>query len=94
MISPADFTIGLAWFLTLYGFGLWLWSWTRVSSPVIRLRYQDCGVVIVFASTLALYAVRERELNFLDWFLVFLGPLFVGSALWRLFRTQSFIKPD
>lgn len=91
-MTPVDFTIGLAWFLTLYGFGLWIWSWFRAQDPVVRLRYQDCGVVIVFASTLALYAVRERELNIVDWFLVFLGPLFIGAAIWRLFRTQNLIK--
>lgn len=91
-MTPADMTITLAWGLTLYGFGLWIWSWTRTSDPIVRLRFQDCGVVIVFASTLALYAVRERELNFLDWILVFVGPLFISSALWRLFRTQSLIQ--
>ena len=92
MMTPVDLTIALAWAMTIYGFVLWLWSWTRVRSPIIRLRYQDCGVVLVFASTLALYAVRARELNFLDWILVFLGPLFISAALWRLFRTQGFIK--
>ncbi|MHC3126455.1 hypothetical protein OB03_03710 [Brevundimonas sp. GN22] len=94
MMTPADFTIGLSGALTLYGVGLWLWSWVGKCPPVIRMRYQDCGVVIVFASTLALYAVREREWNIWDWILVFLGPVFISAALWRLFRTQIFIKPD
>lgn len=92
MMSPTEASIALAWAFTLYGFALWLWSWTKVKSPILRLRYQDCGVVLVFSSTLALYALRARELNFLDWILVFLGPLFIGTALWRLFRTQGLVK--
>lgn len=91
-MTPTEFSIGLAWCLTLYGLCLWLWSWRRDTHPIIRLRYQDCGVVIVFTSTLALYVLREREMHFLDWILVILGPLFIGSAIWRLFRTQSYIK--
>jgi hypothetical protein len=82
----------LAWALIAYGFGLWMWSWKKTHSPLVRMRYQDCGVVIVFAANLALYALRDRELNFLDWLMVILGPVFISSALWRLFRTQSFIK--
>ena len=91
-MTPTDISILMAWGLTLYGVGLWVWSWTRVKDPIIRIRYYDSGVVIVFASTLALYALRDKELNFVDWILVFLGPLFISSAVWRLIRTQSYIK--
>ncbi|MEG2312800.1 hypothetical protein [Brevundimonas sp.] len=91
-ITPSDASIYLAWGLIAYGFGLWMWSWTKAQSPLVRMRYQDCGVVIVFSANLALYALRGRELGFLDWLLVILGPLFISSALWRLIRTQSFIK--
>ncbi|WP_297801960.1 hypothetical protein [uncultured Brevundimonas sp.] len=91
MIS-ADWPQILAWGLIAYGFGLWVWGWTVVKPPIIRLRYQDCGIAIVFASNLALYAIRDRELHFWDWFIVMFGPVFIGSAIWRLFRTQSYIK--
>lgn len=91
-MTPVDASIYLAWGLIAYGFGLWMWSWSKTLPPLVRLRYQDCGVVIVFSANLALYALRGRELNFLDWLLVILGPLFISSALWRLIRTQSFIK--
>lgn len=76
----------------LYGFGLWGWGWLRAKSPLLRQRFQDCGTLIVIAGTLALYFLRDRELNILDWFIVMLGPLFMGVALWRLFRTQPFIQ--
>lgn len=91
-MTPSQASIYLAWGLVAYGFGLWAWSWRKAQSPLVRMRYQDCGVVIVFSANLALYALSERELNFLDWLLVILGPLFISSALWRLIRTQSFIK--
>ena len=89
---PVDIASGFAWFLILCGFGLWLFGLTKKDKPIVRLRFQDCGVVFVFSANLALYALRSAELNFLDWLLVILGPLFISSALWRLFRTQSHIK--
>jgi len=78
----------------LLGLGLWGWGWFRAKSPLQRQRFHDCGTSIVIAATLALYFLRDRELNILDWFIVILGPLFVAVALWRLFRTQPFIQPD
>lgn len=76
----------------IYGFALWGWGWFKVKSPLMRQRYHDCGTSIVIAATLALYFLRDRELNILDWFIVMLGPLFIAVALWRLFRTQPFIQ--
>lgn len=79
-------------FLVLYGLCLWGWGWFGAKVPVLRQRFHDSGTLIVIASTLALYFMRDRELNFLDWVIVLLGPLFILAALWRLFRTQPLIK--
>lgn len=89
---PVDLPVFFAWSMIAYGFALWVWSWTKSDKPLIRMRYQDCGVVIVFSANLALYAMRSEELHFLDWILVILGPVFISSALWRLFRTQGHVK--
>jgi len=78
--------------LILYGFALWGWGWFRAKTPLLRQRFHDCGTLIVIAATLALYFMRDRELNFLDWLIVLLGPLFIVVAMWRLIRTQPHIK--
>ncbi|WP_292040530.1 MULTISPECIES: hypothetical protein [unclassified Brevundimonas] len=91
-IAGEPWALILARLMVLYGFGLWGWGWFKARSPIIRQRFHDCGTMIVISATLAMYFLRDRELNFLDWVIVMLGPLFIVAALWRLSRTQPHIK--
>lgn len=86
-------TLVVARALIILGFGLWAWGWFKAKTPILRQRFHDCGTTIVIAATLALYFVRDRELHFMDWLIVVLGPLFIAIGLWRLFRTQPHIEP-
>jgi len=76
-----------SWAATLIGVGMWLWTWVREKDPIRRLRLHDCGLVLVFASILTRIAAQERAWTPFDWAMVFLGPLFIAAALWRLGRT-------
>lgn len=86
-LTPADLARFVSWVATGLGVGLWLWSWVRETNPIQKQRYMDCGVVLVFAATLVRVMVQEREMTPIDWALVFLSPLFIAAALWRLGRT-------
>ena len=86
-LTPASLARIVSWLATGLGLGLWLWSWVRETNPIRRQRLLDCGVVLVFASTLVRVLVQERALSMIDWALVFLSPLFIAAALWRLGRT-------
>ena len=85
--TPADLARFVSWVATGLGVGLWLWSWVRETNPIQKQRYMDCGIVLVFAATLVRVMVQEREMTPIDWALVFLSPLFIAAALWRLGRT-------
>lgn len=91
-LGDGSWIMDFARLLVVYGFGLWAWGWLRVKDPAIRQRFHDCGTSIVIAATMALYFLRDRELNFLDWVIVMFGPLFIVAALWRLTRTQPLTK--
>lgn len=86
--TPSELALYASWVATGIGVGLWLWSWVRVKDPIAKLRFQDCGVVLVFAALLTRIVVQERALTVFDWALLLLGPLFIAAALWRLSRTQ------
>ena len=88
-LSPSQFAFYASWVATGLGVGLWIWSWVRVKDPIGRLRFQDCGVVLVFTAILARIILQEEEMGVFQWAVIFLGPLFIGAALWRLSRTQS-----
>ena len=77
----------LSWAATGLGLAMWLWSWFGEKDAIQRLRFSDCGVVIVFAATLLRIAVQERSMTAIDWALAILSPLFILAALWRLSRT-------
>ena len=87
-----DWAQVVIWSVLAAGFGLWMRGWSNLLDAIVCQRFQDCGTLMVISATLALYFVRDRELNFLDWFIFLLGPLLIVTALWRLFRTQSHIK--
>lgn len=78
----------LSWAATGLGLGLWLWSWFGEKDAIRRLRFSDCGVVIVFAATLLRIVIQERAMTAIDWALALLSPLFILAALWRLSRTS------
>ncbi|MBN9480451.1 MAG: hypothetical protein J0I52_09455 [Bordetella sp.] len=88
-LSPILLAFYLSWGVTVLGVALWVWSWVRVRDPVDRLRFQDCGIVLVFAAILTRVIIQDREMTVFDWAMILLGPLFIAAALWRLSRTQS-----
>ncbi|MEN5147013.1 hypothetical protein [Brevundimonas diminuta] len=88
-LSPIMLAFYLSWAVTGLGVALWVWSWVRVSDPIGRLRFQDCGIVLVFAAIVTRVIIQDREMTVFDWAMILLGPLFIAAALWRLSRTQS-----
>ena len=79
--------VGVSWVATAIGAGLWLWSWIREKDAIRKLRFLDCAVVLLFASVLLRIVAQEQSMTMLDWAMVFLAPLFIAAALWRLART-------
>lgn len=86
-LTIQQFAVGASWIATAAGIGLWLWSWLREKDAIRKLRFLDCGVVLLFASLLLRIVAQNRALSIWDWSMVFLGPLFIAAALWRLART-------
>lgn len=87
--DPVQMANVASWVATIAGLGMVTWGWLREPDAIRRLRLQDCGLVLVFAAVLTRIAVQDRPLSVFDWALIFLGPLFIGAALWRLTRTGS-----
>lgn len=88
-----SFAIGASWFATAIGTGLAVWSWFGARDPIRKLRFLDCGVVLLFSSVLLRVVAQDKPMQILDWTMVFLGPLFIAAALWRLARTASCPPP-
>ena len=88
-LDPVELARIVSWVATGLGVGLWLWSWLREKNPIQKLRFRDCGVVLVFAAILVRIIAQERAMTPWDWAMVLLGPLFIGAALWRLGRTAG-----
>ena len=86
-LTPASLANMASWVATGLGAGLWLWSWVREKNPIQKQRFLDCGTALVFASILVRVVVQERAMSMFDWAWVFLSPLFIAGALWRLART-------
>ena len=78
-----------SWAATGIGLGLWVWSWLGVRDPIQKLRFRDCGVVLLFSAIIARVLVQSRALSAFDWVLLVLGPIFIAAALWRLTRTTN-----
>ena len=78
-----------SWAATGIGLGLWVWSWLGVRDPIQKLRFRDCGVVLLFSAIIARVLVQSRALSAFDWVLLVLGPIFIAAALWRLKRTTT-----
>lgn len=85
--DPHQLAVGASWVATAIGAGLWLWSWVVEKDAIRKLRFLDCGVVLLFASVLLRIVAQDKPMTALDWTMVFLAPLFIAAALWRLART-------
>jgi hypothetical protein len=83
----SQFAIGASWVASAIGLGLWLWSWFAEREPVRRVRLLDCGLVLISSAILLRIVVQDRPMGVIDWAMVFLAPLFILAALWRLART-------
>jgi len=86
-VDPLQLAVGASWVATAIGAGLWLWSWLREKDAIRKLRFLDCGVVLLFASVLLRIVAQEKPMSMWDWAMIFVGPLFIAAALWRLART-------
>ncbi len=60
ILSPVSLAFYLSWGVTVLGVALWVWSWVRVRDPIDRLRFQDCGIVLVFAAILTRVIIQRR----------------------------------
>lgn len=88
-LSPGSIAWTASWIATGIGLALWIWSWLGEKNLIQKLRLRDCGVVLLFSGILTRIVVQERPMMAIDWAMVFLGPLFIVAALWRLGRTAS-----
>src|SRR5690606_29492539 len=70
IFSPYLLAFYASWAVTGLGVGLWIWSWVRVKDPIGRLRFQDCGVVLVFAAVLTRIIIQDREMTVFDWAMI------------------------
>lgn len=87
--DAARIAIIASWAATGVGLGLWVWSWLGVRDPIQKLRFRDCGVVLLFSAIVARVLVQSRALTAFDWVLLVLAPVFIAAALWRLTRTMT-----
>jgi hypothetical protein len=78
-----------SWAATGVGLSLWVWSWVGAKTVVQKLRFQDCGMVLVFSAIVARVIVQTKAWTAFDWLLLVLGPIFIAAALWRLSRTTA-----
>ena len=88
-VDALELAIVVSWIATAIGFGLWLWSWLKETDVVRKQRFGDCGVVLLFSSILLRIVAQVRPMGVFDWAMVFISPLFIAAALWRLGRTAG-----
>lgn len=81
------FAVGLSWIASATGLGMWLWSWRFEKDAIRRLRFLDCGLVLIASAVLLRIVIQQRPMSILDWAMALLAPLFIVAALWRLART-------
>ncbi|ADL02273.1 hypothetical protein [Brevundimonas subvibrioides] len=88
-LSPGSIAWTASWIATGVGLGMWLWSWLGEKNAIQKLRWRDCGVVMLFSGILTRVVIQDRPMMAWDWAMVLLGPLFIAAALWRLARTAQ-----
>lgn len=84
-----QFAVAVSWAATGIGVALWVWSWAVVREPIAKLRFMDCGMVLMFASILLRIAAQDKAMSPFDWVMAFLAPLFIAAGLYRLARTSA-----
>ncbi len=89
MTDAYPVVVAATWAVTGLGFGLWLYSWFGEKNPIQKLRFQDCGMVMVFSAVLARIVLMDRAMTPIDWLLVVISPIFILAALTRLARTSG-----
>jgi hypothetical protein len=82
-----QFAIGASWVASATGLCLAVWSWFGARDAIRKLRFLDCGVVLLFSSVLLRVVAQDKPMSIWDWAMIFVGPLFIAAALWRLART-------
>lgn len=92
--APGSIAWTGSWVATGIGLGMWIWSWFGEKNAIKKLRFRDCGVVLLFSGILTRVVIQERPMMAVDWAMVFLGPLFIAAALWRLARTANVAGAD
>ena len=85
-LEIGQFAVGVSWIGTAIGVGLWVWAFLE-RTPIRKLRFSDCGTVLIFSSILLRLVEQREPMSVFDWALAFLSPLFIAAALWRLART-------
>ena len=88
-LSAGSIAWTASWIATGVGLGMWLWSWLGEKNAIQKLRWRDCGVVMLFSGILTRVVIQDRPMMSWDWAMVLLGPLFIAAALWRLARTAQ-----
>ena len=81
------FALVVSWASSGIGLAMWVWSWFLEKDPIQRLRFLDCGLVLIASAVLLRIVVQDKPMGVIDWALVILSPLFIAGALWRLART-------
>lgn len=85
-LDIGQFAMGVSWIGTAIGVGLWVWAFLE-RTPIRKLRFSDCGTVLIFSSILLRLVEQREPMSVFDWALAFLSPLFIAAALWRLALT-------
>jgi hypothetical protein len=60
-LDPVSLSWTASWIATGLGVALWLWSWLGEKNAIQKLRYRDCGVVLVFSGVLMRVLVPARD---------------------------------
>ena len=81
------FAVGASWVASAIGVALWVWSWFGARDAIAKVRFLDCGMVLLFSSVLLRIVAQDKPMGVFDWAMVLLGPLFIAAGLWRLGRT-------
>lgn len=73
----------------MVGIALWIVSWFMPRGTIKQRRLSDFGSVLIFGGMLVRYAAIGGPRNALEWLLAALAVVFLGLALWNLFRTHD-----
>lgn len=90
LLDPQQVGVTGAWFAMGLGAAMVLYGWiAERRNEIRRLRFSDCGLVLIFAANLVLIMIRGGPRHGLEWVMAVLSPLVIAAALWRLFHTTA-----